>query len=257
MRYPINKTAPYRSGFTLIELSIVLVIIGLIIGGVLVGQDLIHQSELRSVIRDIEKYQAAFNVFAIKYNCLPGDCPNATSFFGNVTANGNGNGAWDSPADNTEQRYVWEHMSLAQLVEGNLSHTEYEVGKALPASKIHNAGYWAIYDCRVASPCPFWGRVGNELLLGTADSTNASNNVSFNDASLVPVDAFRIDRKMDDGSPSGGNMRSDNGLDTGMSGVGACTSAGTGYHYSEAQNSASYNMSETGIVCRVLWGIVR
>src|SRR5450432_727787 len=68
-----------ESGFTLIELSIVLVIIGLIIGGVLVGQDLIKAAEIRGQITQIEKYNTAVNTFRGKYNCLPGDCVNATA----------------------------------------------------------------------------------------------------------------------------------------------------------------------------------
>jgi len=246
---------PYRQGFTLVEISIVLVIIGLIVGGILVGRDLMHEAELRSVISDINQYKTAFNMFREKYNCLPGDCPNATDFLGSGTANGNGNGIWDSPVDNDEQRYVWEHMSLSQLVGGNYSHTEYELGKALPASRVANAGYWAIYDCAAATPCPFWGRVSNEMIFGKSDSTNGPTNLSFNDGSLSPPDAYRVDSKIDDGNPSSGNMRAANGYDTALSGVGACTTAGPGADYNHPQGYAAYNMSSTDVVCRVLSGI--
>ena len=69
-----------RSGFTLIELSIVLVIIGLIIGGVLVGRDLIHAAEIRKTIKQTEQFDAAINTFRNKYNCLPGDCTKPAEF---------------------------------------------------------------------------------------------------------------------------------------------------------------------------------
>ncbi len=71
-----------KSGFTLIELSIVLVIIGLIIGGVLVGKDLIKAAEIRSTIGQYEKYKTAVNTFKLKYSGLPGDLlsTNALSF---------------------------------------------------------------------------------------------------------------------------------------------------------------------------------
>ncbi|HLJ93842.1 MAG TPA: prepilin-type N-terminal cleavage/methylation domain-containing protein [Gemmataceae bacterium] len=82
---------PSRHGFTLIELSIVLVIIGLIIGGVLVGRELIHVAAVRAQITQIGEINTAVNESQTKYSCLSGDCYNATAFFANVT-NGNGDG---------------------------------------------------------------------------------------------------------------------------------------------------------------------
>ena len=88
----------YKAGFTLIELSIVLVIIGLITGGILVGQDLIKAAETRGQISQIEKFNTAVNTFEGKYGYLPGDIPNpyATQFGfqsrGTWTGQGDGNG---------------------------------------------------------------------------------------------------------------------------------------------------------------------
>lgn len=65
------------AGFTLIELSIVLVVIGLIVGGVLVGQDLILAAKMRSQASYTEKLNLAILAFRVKYDCLPGDCPDA------------------------------------------------------------------------------------------------------------------------------------------------------------------------------------
>src|SRR5580692_12405602 len=64
-----------ETAFTLIEMSIVLVIIGLIVGGVLVGQDLIRAAGVRAQISQIEKYNTAVNTFYGKYGYLPGDIP--------------------------------------------------------------------------------------------------------------------------------------------------------------------------------------
>ena len=71
--------SPLKVGFTLIELSIVLVIIGLIIGGVLVGRDLISAAGVRAQISQIEKYQSAVNTFRGKYGYLPGDISDPTA----------------------------------------------------------------------------------------------------------------------------------------------------------------------------------
>jgi prepilin-type N-terminal cleavage/methylation domain-containing protein len=85
-----------QQGFTLIELSIVLVIIGLIVGGVLVGQDLIRAAAVRGQISQIEKYQTAVNTFRTKYDGLPGDLSNAANFGfqprGSCPGQGDGNG---------------------------------------------------------------------------------------------------------------------------------------------------------------------
>ena len=95
----INKKS---LGFSLIELSIVLVIIGLVAGGVLVGQDLINSAAIRTQISQIEKYQTAVHAFQAKYEYLPGDipAPYATYFgfnargncFGDVNCIGEGDG---------------------------------------------------------------------------------------------------------------------------------------------------------------------
>ena len=77
-------TAHRTLAFTLVELSIVLVIIGLIIGGVMVGQDLINAAKIRQQITQLEQIETQINTFKVKYNCLPGDCANATDFFWHI-----------------------------------------------------------------------------------------------------------------------------------------------------------------------------
>src|SRR5262249_3826116 len=91
-----NATLPSKSnnerhmtkGFTLIELSIVLVIIGLIVGGVLVGQDMILSAQIRNAIKQVEQFNTATEAFKSKYNCLPGNCANATDY--GFAVNGSG-----------------------------------------------------------------------------------------------------------------------------------------------------------------------
>jgi prepilin-type N-terminal cleavage/methylation domain-containing protein len=105
---PQRHVTHEANGFTLVEIAIVLVVIGLLVGAILVGRDLIHAAELRSVLSDVEKFKTAANTFRLKYNCLPGDCTNATDYWGTdpggcpntpantvpktATCNGNGNG---------------------------------------------------------------------------------------------------------------------------------------------------------------------
>src|SRR5271154_5990239 len=122
-------------GFTLIELSIVLVIIGLIIGGVLVGQDLIKAAETRATLAQIEKYNSAVNTFRNKYNGLPGDLVNAATQFGFAGGAGgsgdrDGNGfiaPYNAAAVTTgigyggETAYFWADLSTAGFLDASLT----------------------------------------------------------------------------------------------------------------------------------------
>lgn len=128
----------HHSGFTLIEISITLIIIGLIIGGLLIGRDLIAAANLRRFVSNIEQYNTAINTFKNKYNCLPGDCAKATQFFGTTDVNGylvtNGNGddkinekcgrtinhpdCWDAKDTNYETGNAFQELALAGLIAG-------------------------------------------------------------------------------------------------------------------------------------------
>ncbi len=74
---------PYsnRMGFTLLELSILLVIVALVLGGILFGQDLILAAKMRKLHSQYTSFMSAARAFETKYNCLPGDCDHATQFF--------------------------------------------------------------------------------------------------------------------------------------------------------------------------------
>ena len=69
-----------NKGFTLVELSIVLVIIGLIVSSILVGQELIQAASIKSQVSQIQTYQASVGTFMAKYRAIPGDFPKATTF---------------------------------------------------------------------------------------------------------------------------------------------------------------------------------
>lgn len=135
-----------HKAFSLVELSIVLVILGLLVGGVLSGRSLIRAAELRKITTGYDSYTTAVNQFRDRYFFLPGDLPNATSFWsaqtstacpnsgtGNfnerTTCNGNGNGeiggntyATDNAdAELHETMRAWNHLFRAGLVEGAYS----------------------------------------------------------------------------------------------------------------------------------------
>lgn len=118
-----------KRGFTLIELSIVLVIIGLIVGGVLVGRSLIQGARIQKQVSQIQKIATAMNIFKNKFNALPGDlCQNASQF-GLKCGNGAGqrdNGLIDDMNKNSsvlesayEPLYFFGHLADANLVPGD------------------------------------------------------------------------------------------------------------------------------------------
>lgn len=113
-------------GFTLIELSIVLVIIGLLVGGVLVGRNLMLVGERQKVLSEWEDLNTQVNTFELKYGALPGDIPNADQLFAG-SSNGDGDGAISNPTFlmnfarsgyPMERCQFWYHLSAAKLIKG-------------------------------------------------------------------------------------------------------------------------------------------
>jgi prepilin-type N-terminal cleavage/methylation domain-containing protein len=230
-----------KKGFTLVELAIVLVIIGLLVTGVLAGQELIHQAKLQSVIKEFRNYQTSLATFYSKYNGLPGDIPNAVRFWGaqaggtadgvdgacaalsveatsEATCNGDGNGFIGSAGDpslpeiNRHEIFrAWQQLANAGLIQGtytgvhgSASVLDAIIGVNVPASKMNNGG-WVMQGMGNyigASIVVYDGKYMNPLRLGAAVAT------TFPYERLVtPEDAYQIDVKMDDGKPAGGMVR--------------------------------------------------
>lgn len=107
-----------QQGFTLVEIAIVLVIIGLLLGGALKGQELIANAEIKRIKDDYSKISAAMYAYRDRYAALPGDDNRAAARFGlNNNQNGSGNGqlagSWASTTNNNESRLFWLHLREA------------------------------------------------------------------------------------------------------------------------------------------------
>ena len=228
-----SRPAP-RAGFTLVELSIVLVILGLLVGGVLTGQSLIHAAELRSVSKEFQNYQTALNTFRDKYFALPGDMPNAVRYWGaqtgattdgvdsscaalttaatgTATCNGNGDGSIASSTSGPfhEMHRAWQHLANAGLIEGSYSGiagpagvTNTVPGTNAPRSKINNAS-WSLIGIGSYSNANVFAAnyAGATLWFGAVYGAGFSQGPA-----IKAEDAYNLDMKMDDGQPHQGRI---------------------------------------------------
>lgn len=117
-----------QSGFTLIEIAIVLVIIGLLLGGVLKGQELINSAKVKNLANDIRGISAAIYAYQDRFKASPGDDraanthvnggTNATTPDAANIGNSRINGSFASVTNTDETFLVWQHLRLAGLITG-------------------------------------------------------------------------------------------------------------------------------------------
>ena len=179
-------------GFTLVEIAIVLVVVGLLIGGVLKGQALIGSAKSNNVIKKMQSLQTAYYAFQDKYSGLPGDMSNAQTIVGASATNcstrcdnGQING-WQNAS------LVFNHLSAAGLYSGPSAQAE-QNSVITTASGPDNAYGGAMFIM-------FWNQVATELA--------RSNELAVFTGRNLPAEVLaEIDRKIDDGRPQTGTFR--------------------------------------------------
>lgn len=212
-------------GFTLVELSIVLVVIGLTIGGIIVGKDMIEAASIRKIGSELQFISVSINTFRVKYDCLPGDCQSATQVFGinstscpngggtTGTCDGNGDGFINafSGAGNVEHLYVWQQLSLAKLIPWSFSGSAITggagwpslvVGSNLPASSFNKEIGYVFYSVRSGAGSRSYKKT---IEIG-ADMPVGFNADVLCGAGLTAPQASSLDTKFDDGLPESGKI---------------------------------------------------
>jgi len=189
-----------QSGFTLIELAIVLVIIGLLLGGVLKGQELINSAKVKNMAQDFKNVQVYIYGYQDRFKAIPGDDANVVAHITGTKATTNGTvgngvieGAWDSVTTTDESYLFWQHVRLAGFASG--------------PTDTANAAY--------APTNADGGRVGVQGVQGftgiTKDSAAAAS--AMNGAYVVCSKgilgkfAKQLDITLDDGNTDTGSMR--------------------------------------------------
>ena len=185
-----------QKGFTLIEIAIVLVIIGLLLGGVLKGQELIQNARVRNIIAQQDGIKAAFFGFQDRYRGIPGDYlvanANANIPGAGNTCGGNGDSLIGTNTTTGSPEFIcaWYHLSKAGFITGDYN------GAGTVASTAN-------------SPSNSFGGLMQLIFDATYDPTATATNVhNIKTGINIPSVALaEVDRKIDDGSPITGQFR--------------------------------------------------
>jgi len=229
------KKQGQQRGFTLVEIAIVLVIIGLLLGGILKGQEMITQAKIKNVMADMTGISAAMYGYQDRYRALPGDDKNATRWStapAAVPGNGDGviNGKYLSTTATDESMAFWDHLRKAGFVSGT--------GTDQPFNAVSGKMGVQTGDGPAAtSPATAPGTV----LAGPSSAAPISSLILCS-ANLPDKIAISVDSQTDDGIGTSGTVR---GMSQATLGPNPATIAGSASAYVEDGVS-------TYVVCRIL-----
>lgn len=237
MTNPVSTAKRTQGGFTLVELAIVMIIIGLLIGGVLKGQELINNAQVTSTVSQVKSIEAATSTFRDVYSALPGDMtapgtrlPNNCAAAAPCNVAGNGDGRLSNIPGATpvgaEGEGFFVHLSAADLLTGIVpGPAAATIGGNFPGAKINGV---AILAGSATVPGNLTGAISTTdasagLYLVLTDTIGAQSATTLG---LKPTEALRIDTKLDDGTATTGTVRARGASCADAAGVYATNTAG-------------------------------
>lgn len=248
-----NPTRKTEAGFTLVELAIVLMIIGLLIGGILRGQELMENARVTSTIQQTKAYDGATTTFRDAYSALPGDILSPDTRLANCTATpcstpGNGDGlimtgglSATSKAGTititpgSENRNFWLHLATTHLISGVnpvASGATASWGNEYPAAKIAGGFQVALVNIAATGSVP---AINGHFLVLKNNAASGTIQDPAGQSAISPLRAAQIDRKLDDGLPQTGDVI---GIGTSAN----CTGTGTPVGYGETSEQRDCNL---------------
>ena len=239
-----STTIKSQAGFTLVELAIVMIIIGLLIGGVLKGQELIGNAQVTATVAQVKGIEAATSTFKDTYAAIPGDILNPGARLPScagtcAVAAPNGNGRLETApgaAPGPEAIGYFPQLSAAGLMTGIVpGGAATAFGTNFPAAKISGNGI--IIGSIQTITAGLTDAIGTDgssagLYLAVVNQVLAGGN---GNVGLKPTEALRIDTKLDDGVPGGGSVLGFGGANCGT----ANTAGGAPGTYATATNNAT------------------
>ncbi len=206
-----------QAGFTLVEIAIVLVIIGLLLGGVLKGQELINSAKVKNFATDFRNVPLFIYGYQDKFKSLPGDdvqvnshlgaslCATTCLASGSDQGNGVINGAWDDQTDpNAENNMFWRHVRLAGLAAGPTTTSD---ATYFPTNA--DGGFIGIESGGAATGGAYIanGTVDAGTGVVTDDGTDYSPTYLVCSRGILGKYAKQLDTTLDDGQTATGSVR--------------------------------------------------
>ena len=214
-----SKKSSRKSAFTLIELSIVLIIIGLLVAGVTGGASLIRSAQLRGVMSEARGYNVAVNAFRVQYDNLPGDYGTeiGASSFGNQNGKINFVDAQSATVTSMEGVIAFHQLINSGILDDTLTAVTFtlttsggtpplEIGTNIPNSKLDGVGW--VFDTSshgIGNVIIATGGPIPALAVDTPSSSTVTPVRAF--GAITPADALSIDTKLDDGIADNGRVR--------------------------------------------------